>query len=123
LFITKLMNKRSVKIPLERSDKVEIFEINDENIANVRIFIPDGDKPKELIGYEHHVILELSRDGMIGLATELLRAAYNDKEDIFCELMPSYEGHICQYMGIVLKPGSCRLSISKQNLGKIEDIN
>jgi hypothetical protein len=116
------MNKKSIEISLELSVEAEVFEINDENLANVRVFIPDGDKPKELTGYQYHVILELSRDGMIGLATELLRTAYDDKEEIFCELMPSYEGHICQYMGIVLKPDSCRLSISKQDLGKIEDI-
>lgn len=116
------MNKRNIEIPLERSDEAEIFEINDENIANVRVFTPGEDKPKELIGYQYHVILELSRDGMIGLATELLRTAYDDKEEIFCELMPSFEGNIRQCMGIVLKPDSCRLSISKQDLGKIKDI-
>jgi hypothetical protein len=123
LFISKgLMTKKSIEISLEPSDEEEIFEINDENLANVCIFAPDGDKAKVLKGSQYHVILELSPDGMIGLATELLRTAFNNEEDVFIELMPSERGFISQCMGIVLKPDSCRLSISKQVLGKIEDI-
>ena len=116
------MEKRTIEIPLEHSDEAEIFEINDENIANVRVFVPDGDKAKELKGSHFHVILEMSQDGMIGLATELLRMAYNGDEYSFVELMPSSWGFASQCMGIILKADSCRLSISKQDLGKIENI-
>ena len=116
------MNNKSIEISIERV-KDEIFEMNDANIVRVRVFVPDGNKPKELIGSENHVILEMSKDAMIGFATELLRMAYNDKEDSFVELMPSDSDFISQSMGIVLKHDSCRLSVSKQDLGKIKDIS
>ncbi|MEK7722873.1 MAG: hypothetical protein AAB336_00855 [Acidobacteriota bacterium] len=117
-----MREKRILKILLDNPENEEIFEVNDENIAKVRVFVPDGDKPKELLGEQCHVILEMSKDAMVGFATELLRMAYNDEEDSFKELTPSYSTFVSQYMGIILKSDSCRLSISKQDLGKVKDI-
>lgn len=114
--------KKSIEILLERADRKEIFEDNDENIARVRVFAPDGDNAKVFSSEEYHVILEMSKDAMIGFATELLRMAYDDDEDSFKELMPSYPTFVSQHMGIILKSDSCRLSVSKQYLGKIKDI-
>lgn len=116
------MNERKIEISLERTDKEKIFEVNDENLGRVTITVPDGDKVKVLSGYQYHVILEMSKDAMIGFATELLRMAYEKDEDSFNELTPSDSTFVSQCMGIVLKPDSCRLSVSKQNLGNIKDI-
>lgn len=117
-----MSKKRTLKILLDNPENEEVFEIKDENIANVRVFVPDGDKPKELLGDQCHVILEMSKDAMIGFATELLRMAFESDEDSFKELTPSNKNFLSQYMGIFLKSDSCRLSISKQDLGKIKDI-
>lgn len=116
------MNERKIEISLERTDKEEIFEVNDENLARVTVTVPDGNKAKVLSGYEHHIILEMSKDAMIGFATELLRMAYEEDEDSFKELTPSDSTFVSQCLGIVLKPDSCRLSVSKQDLGNIKDI-
>jgi hypothetical protein len=114
--------KKSIEISLDQTDREELFELNDENIARVRVFAPDGDKVSVFSGEEYHVILEMSKDAMIGFATELLRTAHDGDEDSFKELMPSYSTFVSQHMGIILKSDSCRLSVSKQYLGKIKDI-
>lgn len=116
------MSKKSIKITLEQTGEDEVFEVNDENIARVSITVPDGDKAKVLFGEKYHVILEMSKDAMIGFATELLRMAYEDDEDSFKELTVSDSTFVSQCMGIILKSDSCRLSVSKQDLGKIKDI-
>jgi hypothetical protein len=52
------------------NDKLEPFEINDENLAEIEVQLPGL---KTISGDNYKVMINLSPDAMIGLGTELIR--------------------------------------------------
>ena len=99
--------------------EVEGFSRNDKNILKVRVQLPTG----EIITSPHYrVELTLSRDGMVGLGTELLRAAYRSKEHyLFWHISPSIPSLASQKLGVFMHPDSCELMVTEEDLGTLEE--
>jgi hypothetical protein len=70
------------------------------------------------------VHLQLSRDGMIGLATELLRKANAPKEssEALWELSPVEPNNVVCQLGVYLNPKSCRIIVTRNEVGPIGDL-
>jgi hypothetical protein len=97
---------------------VEAFNDEERHLARVCVSI-DGisSDPSKTI-----VSLILSQEAMIGLATELFRAAYRTSSaSSYAELMPSKAGFIRENYGIILHPKSCRLNLREDNMGSISE--
>jgi hypothetical protein len=109
---------RSVTIDLIPDGDVEAFNEQERNLAHVCVSI-DGEATDSS---RTIVTMSLSREGMIGLATELLRAAHRPAwSSTITELCPSRQGFICERYGIVLHPLSCRLNLIEHDMGTISE--
>ncbi len=98
-------------IPIDPpEDQIESYEIDDQNMALVRV---DGLSTGPI------VTLQLSRDAMLGLATELIRSAHRN-DGLSSELSPAVKGLASQCLGIYLHPQSCRLNIQRVEMGTVE---
>ena len=106
----------TIAVPLEPKGEIEDFNADDRNVAFVSVQA-DG---RQIASSDCIVDLRLSREAMIGLATELLRAAHRSPEKVFAELLPSQPGFSAERFGIYLHPESCRLHIGEADFGKID---
>jgi hypothetical protein len=111
------MNSK-ITVSLIPDGDVEAFNEGERNLAQVRVCL-DGKStdPSKTI-----VTLMLSREGMIGLATELLRAVNRtSRASSFSELMPSQAGCMTEDYGVFLHPNSCRLNLMEVSMGSIAE--
>ena len=113
---------KTVTIRLERQRKeLEDFERDDKNVAQVRIRIPSCG---EMITDRSYLVeLSLSRHAMLGLGTELIRAAHaGENETVFWHLRPSEPTLASQAFGVYLHPSSCQLIIAEVEHGTLESL-
>lgn len=120
-----MSQKYSINLNPDRS-KEEEYELDDKNVAEVRIQLPSG----EIVsGSKYKVSISLSPDAMVGLGTELIRKGLRLKEskeesyDYAVEHLEAiYSTTPCQKMGVYLTPKSCDLIILTDDFGKVENI-
>jgi|GEM_PF-1343294 len=114
-----IMNE--VVIPLSVSeDTIEEFEKNDKNVLRVTIQLPSGEV---VSGNGYRVYFDLSKDAMLGLGTELIRAAQRENvEDLFRHLHPSFLSHATTSLGIYLHPSSCELLVAGWEFGTLQEL-
>lgn len=108
---------RKIKIEIEPPEgELRDYEEEDKNLALVQVT-----RSGETVDSKDCIVeLTLSRDAMIGLGKELLRAAYQGKE-FHHELWPVEKSHAATALGIYLHPDSCRLNIGRAELGTVEE--
>lgn len=114
-------------IDLNPSDnELELFELNDENLAEVKIQLPGL---QVVSGDNYKVIINLSADAMLGLGAELIRKALRLKGSSNEESVSEFEyvqplslSNTCEKLGIYLAPTSCELLMAAKNFGKVEDM-
>jgi hypothetical protein len=99
----------------------EEYERKGDNVLQVRLQLPSG----EIIskgGYR--VELRLSRTAMIGLGSELIRAAHREDVDkLFWHLRPSEKDFASQALGVFLHPESCELLASSVQHGPVDQLH
>jgi hypothetical protein len=68
------------------------------------------------------VELRLSREAMLGLGTELIRAAHRQSaEPGFWHLSPAEPSFSSQMLGLYLTPDSCELLVAEDDLGSLDE--
>ena len=97
--------------------KEEDYEKKDDNLGAIWIIGPGG---KRIIS-DYRVQIFLSKNGLIGLGTEMIRLAYQFKEGKHTHIYPLSKETFIQAMGISLTPDSNESIICCANLGKVED--
>jgi hypothetical protein len=108
----------ALTIPLEPSERPEPFELADRNMIQARVQLPD----RTVVSDPGFIIeLNLSRDAMVGLATELLRAAHKHEASTGWEMHPIDRDLASQCLGVFLHPNSCRLNIWHVELGTVAE--
>ena len=111
---------REITISLDKTtDAVEEYEKDDRNLARVSVYFPDG---RAIGSLSHRVVLELSRDAMMGLATELVRVAHGKMKPDGGEhwhIDPVTADKATECMGLYLHPSSCELIITHRELGTV----
>lgn len=99
----------------------EEYERGGDNVLQVRFQLPSG----EIVcdgGYRAE--LRLSRAAMIGLGSELIRAAYREDIDkLSWHLRPSEKDFASQALGIFLNPESSGLLVSSAGHGPVEQLH
>src|SRR6478735_969628 len=105
---------KTISISLEEHEGIEDYAENDRNIAQVRV----GSHGEWHSSPDWIVDLSLSREGMIGLATALLRAAHQPSDRLtFVEMLPSEAKFAVERFGVFMHPESCRLNLRQQDFG------
>ncbi|MDD9952663.1 MAG: hypothetical protein OXT67_13975 [Zetaproteobacteria bacterium] len=101
-------------------DDLEPFQANENNIGQVRVQLPSGEM---ISGGDYRVELCLTRDAMIGLGTELIRNALNNKDswDLAEHARPSTKDLPLEVMGMFLHPKSCELIFSGRKFQTLEE--
>lgn len=95
-FIVDLERSKNKLEEYEKNKDYETFELNDSNLAIVKIQLPNG---KVVNNQGYRVYLNLSKDAMIGLGVSLIRAAHRPKSEYgFWHLHPSDEHLASQEM-------------------------
>lgn len=107
-------------VNLERNEKSEIYEENDNNVLKVRVILPN----KEIVSNQSYIVeLSLSRNAKLGLGTELIREALNEPyENTFSEIEPITKTNICMSKGIYLHPESCKLLVASYEHETVEEL-
>ena len=101
-------------------DQEEVFEEKEKNILKVRIQLPSGEMISDS---RYRVELRLSSDAMMGLGTELIRAAHNQNQDLnFWHLHPADKELATQILGVYLHPESCELLVAEDDLGDLDTV-
>lgn len=101
-------------------DQLEAFEERDQNIVNVRIQTPGGEM---ISGPGYRVELTLTRDAMMGLGTELIRAAHhNHVENRIFHLRPADSELASRILGVYLHPSSCELILAGVSFPPLEQL-
>jgi len=110
-----------VIIPLSvPEDTIEEFEKNDKNVLRVTIQLPSGEV---VSGKGYRVLFDLSRDAMIGLGTELIRAAHRENvEDMFKHIYGSTPSLAWSSLGVYLHPSSCELLVAGWEFGTLQEL-
>ena len=93
------------------------YEKKGENLATIWVIGPGGKK----VTSDCRIQMFISRDGLIGLGTEMIRLAYNFREGRHWHLEPMSKENMVQTMGIYLTPDSKELIICCDNLGNLKD--
>lgn len=107
-----------IHIPTE-TDCLEDFEKDNDNIALFRVF---DEQNKDISEECVYVEMWLSKNGMIGLGTALIRLAHNFEKNKEIFIAPSSkEKGTRQSMGIFLTPDSSELVICCADLGLLDD--
>lgn len=111
----------TISIPLSPTKgEIESFEQDDRNILNVRVQNPAGEM---IDGSGYRVEIKLSKDAMIGLGTELIRAAHRESaETRVWHLRPPDENLASRVLGVYLHPVSCELIIAGANFDTLESL-
>ena len=99
------------------NDSNDEFEKNADNTVEIQIF----NKAGEDITKDLTVNMYLSKNGLIGLGTELIRLAHHFKEGKHMHLEPSEENRQVQKMGVFLTPESGKLTILCNHNKHIDD--
>lgn len=100
------------------NDGEEFFKKDEDNICQIRVQLPNG----QLIAETAYTVeLSLSKNAMIELGMELIRAAVNENNTIW-HLRPSEKTFSSQCMGIYLHPKSCQLLVCHCEMGSLDDI-
>jgi hypothetical protein len=95
------------------------YSKHDKNLIRVRVQLLTGEM---VCSPDYRVEVCLSRDGMIGLATELLRAAHNPAGGfLFRRLRPSDPSLASEVLGVFMHPRSCELIVMEADLGTLEN--
>lgn len=89
------------------NDSNDLFEINADNVAEIRVHNKNGNDISE----EAFVEIYLSRNALLGLGTELIRMAHNFKEGKHVHLEPVSVEQQIQRMGVFLTPSSSETMI------------
>ena len=112
---------KTITIQLDRKHgEMEEFERNDKNLLQVRVRVPSVGM---ICDDAYLVELSLSRDAMLGLGTELVRAAHRENnETSFWHLRPSEQGFATRILGVYLHPSSCQLIIAEVEHGTLESL-
>jgi len=111
------MNK--IEIDLTPKEE-EFFEEGERNIMKVRIQLPTGEM---IDNVNYRVELSLSKEAMLGLGINLIRAVYNDSSKVnFWHLYPSESDFSSQSLGIYLHSTSCQLLVSENDFGSLQDV-
>lgn len=105
---------------LPGDDNAESFEQDEKNIVKVRVQLPTG----EIIDdSKYRVELSLSKEAMLGLATNLIRFVHDEKPPYgFWHLHRSEPDSYSQILGVYLHPKSCELMMSLDDFGCLDDI-
>ena len=104
-----------VHIPLHPTGDVEDFADRERNILQAQVGIGGEWHTSDCI-----ISLALSREAMIALATELLRAAHRPGDAPFIEeILPSVPYSATLTMGVYMHPKSCRLNILEEDFGAL----
>ncbi len=88
-------------------DSNDIFENDADNIAEIKVY----NRKKEEITKDVCVEMFLSRNGLLGLGTELIRMAHKFTEGKHVHLEPVDDEQQVQRMGVFLTPDSGKLII------------
>ncbi|WP_337873996.1 hypothetical protein [Exiguobacterium sp.] len=89
-------------------DSNDRFEFDEDNVGTVKI-LDGGD---EVLGGNYRVMLTLSKNGMIGLGTELIRMAHQFEIGRHDHIEPMVEDFIVQRMGVFLTPESREIIVA-----------
>ena len=107
----------SYNIELDSNENTEEFEVNGDNIAELRVY----DKTNNDITNKSKVLFILSKNGLLGLGAELIRLAHKFEDGYHTHLEPSEKDRIVQNLGIVLMPTSCELILNCSKMDSIEE--
>ena len=100
------------RVDLSNSDKLREYAEKGDNVGYARVL--EGNNPPR-------ILIELSRNGLIGLGTELIRLAHDYQEGWHEHIHPAEKGLISSSMGIFLHPESSEVIISCTEFGVIND--
>ena len=100
-----------------KDDEFDEFEKESDNVAIFQILDSEGFD----ITKSSRAILSLSRNGLLGLGTELIRLAHHFHEGKHVHLEPTEKEMMIQRLGILLTPDSGELIIACGNTGCIDD--
>jgi hypothetical protein len=102
-------------VKLENNEQEEAFESNSDNILRVKV--------KSDVGYDitGRVYLEMSKNALLGLGTELIRLAHKFEDGLHTHLYPIDEGLITQKLGVYVLPDSSELVISCTEFKAIDE--
>lgn len=107
------------EIIIERDyTKTEEYAKEGDNLGEIWIIGPAG---KRIINSEYRVQFFLSKNGLIGFGTALIRAAYKFREGSHWHLEPISKNNVVQDLGIYMTPKSDELIICCDDLGKLDD--
>lgn len=107
----------SYQVKFNSDEDIEGFEINGDNIAELRV----NDKNGKDITNKSKVHLILSKNGLLGLGTELIRLAHKFQDGYHTHIEPSENDRIVQNLGVVLLPTSCELIVNCSDMESIEE--
>jgi hypothetical protein len=100
-------------------NEIEDFEENDMNLLQARVQLPDGTMQSSS---KFRIEIRMSKDAMIGLGKELVRAGLNEKinTNFFKHLRPIEPELISQCLGVYLHPDSCELIFTTFDFDTVE---
>ncbi len=116
-----MTSEQSYLITLKPSQETrDSFELDEKNVLHVRVQLPTG----EIVdGIGYRVEINLSRDAMLGLGVELIRAAHTgSQEKKLWHMHPSDHNLASQVLGVYLHPSSCELLISQREFGDLQTV-
>ncbi|WP_054950716.1 hypothetical protein [Numidum massiliense] len=108
------MDKYIVDLNPSDTDE-EDFELENENVGEVRVY-----KNGKNISSDCRVLVQLSKDGLIGLGTELIRLGHSFKNGRHSHIYPVDPDLVSQSMGIFLTANSCELILVCHDFGSID---
>jgi len=107
----------SYQVEINSDEDIEKFEMSGDNIAELRVY----DKNGKDITNKSKVQLILSKNGLLGLGTELIRLAHKFQDGYHTHIEPSENDRIVQNLGIILMPTSCELIVNCSEMENIEE--
>lgn len=94
----------------------DIYDKENDNVAMLEIYNDKG----ENISQESNAILYLSKNGLIGLGTELIRLAHSFKDGKHIHLDSLDKDMIVERLGVFMAPESSNLIVSCNDMGDID---
>jgi hypothetical protein len=116
------MNMHSpFQVPLEPSpEDKEVYRADDANLILVEVHLGSEKLPATR---DCRVTLTLTKDGMVGLGSSLIRAAIKSEKGIGCwEFENARLGAAVEQLGVYLHPASCKLVVNLSPLGKVSEL-
>lgn len=103
-------------ITINSSNIEEEFEKEGNNVCRVSVLNKDGKD----ISNQCRVQIELSKNALLGLGTELIRLAHHFQDSKHTHLHPVDKNLVSQNMGIYLTTDSCELIIATKEFDIID---